>query len=378
MDSLQIETRRNRAEQRLIVRGELDLASTPELERRLAAALTGPQPAVVVDVTRVRFADCTAVGLLLRMRRQAESASGSLRVAGASGVVLQLLEIAGVAKQLGVYDFSDDTPEPALPEPAAEPDPPAPADEALVNSMLDTMSQLQQEVSERQRIRERVVTTCTPFAISLARRFAQRGEPLDDLRQVALIGLLKAVDGYDPERGREFTAYAKPTILGELRRHFRDRTWAVNVPRRHKELRLALNAAGDELTQRLGRSPSVAELAEHLGVGVAEVLQALEAAQAYQPMSLSTPVGDRDGSGATLAELVGDSDRELTAVEDRATVPAIISTLPEREQRILTMRFYHDMTQSQIASRTGVSQMHVSRLIKASLARLRRELPDGS
>lgn len=377
MDSLQIETRRDRAEQCLTVRGELDMASTPRLERRLSMALASDRPAVVVDVSRVRFADCTAVGMLLRLRRQAEDGDGSLRVAGASGVVLQLLEIAGVAKRLGVYD----APEPATPDPAAGPghsQPPAATEEQLVTSMLDILSQLRHGATERRRIRERVVAAYTPFATSLARRFARRGEPFDDLRQVALVGLLKAVDGYDPGRGREFTAYAKPTILGELRRHFRDRTWAVTVPRRHKELRLALNAAGDDLTQRLGRSPSVAELAAHLGVGVEDVLQALEAAQAYQPVSLSTPVGDRDGSGATLAELVGDPDRELTAVEDRATVPAIIGTLPERERRILTMRFYHDMTQSQIASRTGVSQMHVSRLIKASLARLRRELPEGT
>ncbi|MPZ26300.1 MAG: SigB/SigF/SigG family RNA polymerase sigma factor [Micromonosporaceae bacterium] len=363
MDALQVETRRSRADHRLVIRGELDLASAPQLRQALSQALAAARCDVVVDVSQVRFADCTAVGVLLQVRRQAEASGRILRVAGAHGVVLDLLEIAGVAKRLGVYD-----------QPAPPPHHESAASELTV-SMLDAMSQLRPGAAERDRIRDRVVAAGMPFATSLARRFANRGEPFEDLRQVAMIGLLKAVDGYDPARGREFVAYAKPTILGELRRHFRDRTWAITVPRRHKELRLALNVARDELTQRLGRSPSITELAEHLQVGTAAVLQAVEAAQAYQSVSLSIPVGDGE-SGSTLADLVGGDDPELAAVENRTAVPAMIATLPEREQRILTMRFYYEMTQSQIASSTGVSQMHVSRLIKAALHRLRQELVD--
>lgn len=146
----------------------------------------------------------------------------------------------------------------------------------------------------------------------------------------------------------------------------------MSVPRRHKEMRLALNTARDELSQRLGHSPSVAELAEHLQTGTEEVLEAIEAAQAYQSVPLSTPVGEDDG--VTLADMVGSDDPDLEAVENRAALPALISQLPEREQRILTMRFYGNMTQSQIADSTGVSQMHVSRLLRASLDRLREEL----
>ncbi|MGH3682209.1 MAG: SigB/SigF/SigG family RNA polymerase sigma factor [Natronosporangium sp.] len=365
MDELHVETRRDRVEHRLVIHGELDLASAPQLQQALSAALSGAgRRDLVVDVSQVRFADCTAVGVLLRVRRQAEADGVALRVAGAHGVVLEVLEIAGVAKRLGVYD-----------QPERRPKPDSAASELTV-SMLDAMSQLRPGAAERDRIRDRVVAAGMPFATALARRFANRGEPFEDLRQVAMVGLLKAVDGYDPGRGREVAAYAKPTILGELRRHFRDRTWAITVPRRHKEMRLALNAARDELTQRLGRSPSIAELAEHLQVGTAAVLQAVEAAQAYQSVSLSLPVGDGDGAGATLADLVGGDDPDLAAVENRAAVPAMIATLPEREQRILNLRFYHEMTQSQIASSTGVSQMHVSRLIKAALHRLRQELAE--
>jgi RNA polymerase sigma-B factor len=361
-DSLNIGHRHSRKEHRFDVLGELDLASAPQLRDALLATLTGPGLTLVVDVSGVRFLDCTAVGMLLEVRRQADEAQCTLRVTGASGLPLEVLEIAGVAKRLGVYDpaesFDDGEGFAASGE--------------LVVSMLDTMSQLTPGSREHTQIRDRVVAACCPFATALARRFAHRGEPFDDLNQVAMVGLLKAVDGYDPHRGREFIAYAKPTILGELRRHFRDRTWAMTVPRRHKEMRLALNAVREELAQKLGRSPSVAELAEHLQVSTEEVLEAIEAAHAYQSVSLSTPVGDEDG--ITLADLIGGTDPDLDRVEDRAALPTLIAQLPEREQRILTMRFYGNMTQSQIAEWTGVSQMHVSRLLKAALGRLREEL----
>jgi RNA polymerase sigma-B factor len=361
-DTLNIEHHRSQADHRFLVQGELDLASSPRLRTALEAVLTGPGRNLVVDVSRVRFLDCTAVGMLLEVRRQADQARCTLRVTGASGLPLEVLEIAGVAKGLGLYDHAD---------PTEDGDAFASSRE-LVVSMLDTMSQLTPGSREHGQIRDRVIESCSPFATALARRFAHRGEPFDDLNQVAMVGLLKAVDGYDPHRGREFIAYAKPTILGELRRHFRDRTWSMTVPRRHKEMRLALNAVRDELAQKLGRSPSVAELAEQLDVSTEDVLEAIEAANAYQSVSLSTPVGDEDG--ITLGDLIGGNDPDLDRVEDRAALPTLIAQLPEREQRILTMRFYGNMTQSQIAEWTGVSQMHVSRLLKAALLRLREEL----
>jgi RNA polymerase sigma-70 factor (sigma-B/F/G subfamily) len=360
-DALRIEDHRKGADHRFVVEGELDLASAPQLRATLAEALKTPGRNLVVDVSRVHFLDCTAVGMLLEVRREAEERQCTLRLTGASGLPLEVLEIAGVAKRLGLYDF----------ESSEESDGLAASGE-LVVSMLDTMSQLTPGSREHTQIRDRVVAACTPFATALARRFAHRGEPFDDLNQVAMVGLLKAVDGYDPHRGREFIAYAKPTILGELRRHFRDRTWSMTVPRRHKEMRLALNTVREELAQKLGRSPSVTELAEHLKVPAEEVLEAIEAAHAYQSVSLSTPVGDEDG--ITLADLIGGNDPDLARVEDRAAIPTLIAQLPEREQRILTMRFYGNMTQSQIAEWTGVSQMHVSRLLKGALGRLRQEL----
>jgi RNA polymerase sigma-70 factor (sigma-B/F/G subfamily) len=358
MDCLRIERRSHGSEQHFVVRGELDLASAPQLRAALLDALTGPGQSLVVDISEVRFLDCTALGMLLQVRRRAEPQGSRLRVTGASGVVLEVLETAGVAKRLGVYDEPESRPVDH-------------SDERVV-SMLDTMSQLTPGSREHTRIRDHIVTECTALATSLARRFVHRGEPFDDLHQVAMVGLLKAVDRYDPGRGRRFVAYATPTILGELRRHFRDRTWAMTVPRRHKEMRLRLNAAREELAHRLGRSPSVSDLAEHLRASTEEVLEAIEAAQAYQSVSLFTPVGGEET--ITLADLVGAEDPDLDAVENRASLPTMIAQLPEREQRILAMRFYGDMTQSQIAERTGISQMHVSRLLKGALGRLRENL----
>lgn len=377
MHDLRIEMRHDGSEYRFVIEGELDLASTPRLRDALLSAMTEPGHDLVVDVSAVHFLDATAIGTLVQVSNQTGPAGCTLRVTGASGIVLEVLETAGVAKRLGVYDagigLSSGWSAGTVPGGPTDlnPDEDGTSDE-LVVFLLDTMSQLPPGSRERTQIRDRVVAACTPLATALARRFTHRGEPFDDLHQVAMVGLIKAVDGYDPGRGREFVAYAKPTILGELRRHFRDRTWSMSVPRRHKEMRLALNTARDELSQKLGRSPSAAELAEHLNVTTEQVLEAIEAAQAYQSVPLSTPVGDEDG--VTLADLVGGNDPDLDAVEDRAALPALISQLPEREQRILTMRFYGNMTQSQIAESTGVSQMHVSRLLKASLGRLREEL----
>lgn len=378
MDAVHMELRRNGHEDRFVVVGELDLASAPQLRDTLLAALdTGATDReLVVDVTAVEFVDCTAVGMLVQVTNAAEQRQRDIRVAGATGIVLEVLEVAGVAKRLGVYTELGPEEQPIShrwsvtdPEGTGER---RPSDE-VIRSMLDTMSELSPGTREHDRIRSHIITACVPFATALARRFTDRGEPFDDLNQVAMVGLCKAVDGYDPHRGREFVAYATPTILGELRRHFRDRTWAMSVPRRFKDMRLMVNAGREELTQRNGVPPSTAELAEHLGVSTTEVLDAIEAAQVYRSTSLFTPVGE---DGVTLMDVVGAPDPDLNAVEDRVSLPPIIAKLPEREQRILAMRFYGNMTQSQIAEATGVSQMHVSRLLKGALGRLREELAD--
>jgi RNA polymerase sigma-B factor len=229
---------------------------------------------------------------------------------------------------------------------------------------------------ERRRARDEMVTLHLPLVQFLARRFRDRGEPLDDLVQVGTIGLIKAVDRFDPQRGVEFSTYATPTIVGEIKRHFRDKGWAVRVPRRLQELRISIGQATAELSQRTGRAPTVAELAAHLEVSEDEILEGLEGAQAYSTSSLDAPMGDADGEGPLLADRLGDDDPALETIEYRESLRPLLASLPSRERRILALRFFHGMTQSQIAEEVGISQMHVSRLLAKSLATLRDGLAD--
>jgi len=241
--------------------------------------------------------------------------------------------------------------------------------------MLAELAQLDPDSAEHARLRARIIEDLLPLAIHLAGRFRNRGEPFDDLSQVANLALIKAVDGFDPERWVSFSSYAVPFIVGELKRHFRDKTWQIRVPRRLQELSLQLNRVTDDLTQRLGRSPKVSDLAEELGVSEEEVIEGLEAAGAYHSLSLDAPTGGEEGN-ATLVDLIGDDDNEMNEVDARVALPPLLATLPPREQKILAMRFFGNLTQSQIASELGISQMHVSRLITKALATLRRALLD--
>lgn len=221
-----------------------------------------------------------------------------------------------------------------------------------------------------QTVRDELVAAHLGLAEYLARRFANRGEPLDDLVQVASFGLLKAVDRFDPERGVEFSTYATHTIVGEIKRHFRDRGWAIRAPRRMQELYLRLGKVVGTLGQELGRSPSISELANEVAVSEEEVLEALEAGAAYRFASLDSPVtGDEEGQ--SLATRLGEDDPHFADAEDRATLFPLLSQLPEREQRIIQLRFFEGLTQSEIATRLGISQMHVSRLLARSVAQLR-------
>lgn len=219
-------------------------------------------------------------------------------------------------------------------------------------------------------LRDELVAAHLGLAEYLARRFANRGEPLDDLVQVASLGLLKAVGRFDPGREVEFSTYATHTIVGELKRHFRDRGWAIRAPRRMQELYLRLGKVVATLGQELGRSPTIAELAAEVQVSEEEVLEALEAGQAYRFASLDAPTGG-DGEGETLLSRLGSEDPELAGAEQRATLSPLLGTLPQREQTILHLRFFEGLTQSEIATRLGISQMHVSRLLGRSVAQLR-------
>ncbi|MCU1356167.1 MAG: polymerase, sigma 28 subunit, Sig subfamily, partial [Acidimicrobiales bacterium] len=222
-------------------------------------------------------------------------------------------------------------------------------------------------------VRDELVAAHLRLATHLARRFAHRGVPVDDLEQVAALGLLKAVDRFEPERGLEFSTFATPTIVGELKRHFRDKGWAVRVPRRVQELHVRLNSLVGELTHALGRSPTVRELAVAARTSEEEVLEAMEAAQAYRSNSIDSSPNQSDDSTQPGA-MLGVDDLGLFDAENRVFVEDLLAHLPPRDQLMLRLRYYEEMTQSEIAERLGISQMHVSRLLSRCLLDLRRRI----
>jgi RNA polymerase sigma-B factor len=224
--------------------------------------------------------------------------------------------------------------------------------------------------------RDELVSLHLPLVDHCARRFINRGEPFDDLVQVGTIGLIKSVDRFDTGRGVEFSTYATPTIIGEIKRYFRDKGWAIRVPRRLQELRMAISAVTGDLSQELGRSPTPREIAVKIGVGVEEVMEGLESANAYSTLSLDASDSNEDGSGASMLDTLGADDEALDHVEIRESIKPLIEQLPSREKRILMLRFFGGMTQSQIAAEIGVSQMHVSRLLNRTLEQLRLSLSE--
>jgi len=244
-------------------------------------------------------------------------------------------------------------------------------------ALLTLLADLPVGSPDRSRARERLVEMYLPLAEHLARRFRHRGELMDDLVQVASLALLKSIDGFDPNRGAAFTSYAIPMIVGELKRHFRDKGWDVRVPRRLQELRLEISKISGDLAQKLGRSPTVADLAAHVHVTDEEIIEALDCAQAYRALSLHAPVSG-DESAGELMDLLGKADPELESVEHRAALRPALARLPHREQKIIAMRFFGNMTQSQIAAEIGISQMHVSRLLAHALTVLRDGLTPAS
>lgn len=223
----------------------------------------------------------------------------------------------------------------------------------------------------RDRARDELVALHLPLAEHCARRYRNRGETWEDLVQVGTVGLLKAIDRFDPSRGIGFSSYATPTIIGELKRHFRDRRWAIRVPRRLQELQASIRVATAELAQELGRSPTPRELADRLGVGVEEILEGLESGAAYRTLSLEY---GRRGPSAEINEVLMVDDVDLANVEIRETLRPLLDRLPAREKQILTLRFYKGQSQAQIAQQLGISQMHVSRLLTRTIGELRRGL----
>ena len=230
--------------------------------------------------------------------------------------------------------------------------------------------------AEKLKHRERLVEQFIGLVEFLARRFRNRGEPLEDLVQVGTIGLLKAIDRFDLEREVEFSTYATPTIVGELKRHFRDKGWAVRVPRRLQELHLELTKVVGHLGHDLGRSPTVAEIAKAASISEEEVLEGLEIAQAYNFTSLDAPIDTDDGGSTSFADQLGEDDEHLENLEYRASLAPEMAKLPDRDRTILYLRFFKGLTQSEIADRLGISQMHVSRLLNRTLIQLRSAFED--
>jgi RNA polymerase sigma-B factor len=222
--------------------------------------------------------------------------------------------------------------------------------------------------------RDRLIESFIPVVRSIAYRYAGRGEQLDDLEQVASVGLIKAIERFDLDREVELMTYVFPTVVGELKRHFRDRGWSVTVPRRLKELHYRLSRLIEELTATLGRSPTIAELAQEAGVEEEEVVEALEVGRAYASRSLTRQLDSDDGIGAELIDLIDDEERGYEAAENRELLASGLKTLDDRERRIVQLRFVDGLTQSQIAVEIGISQMHVSRLIRRALEKLSEEI----
>ena len=239
--------------------------------------------------------------------------------------------------------------------------------------LLSEFAALDDDDPRRAVLRERLVEGFLPVVHHIAARYRNRGEPLDDLEQVGAIGLIKAVDRFEPQRERHFLSYAIPTITGEMQRHFRDKTWSVRVPRALKDIQGPVRQAVSELSAELQRAPRPSEIAARLGIGVEAVIEALQAQDAYSSISLETPVTE----GLVLSDTLGGLDAALQLAEYRHTLRPLLAELPERERTILVLRFFGGMSQTQIAARTGISQMHVSRLLAQTLGKLRRRFDEG-
>jgi len=386
MDEARITVRRSQLRHVVRISGVLDYTASVRLRLVLFDQLDAGAHTVVLDLSQVPLMDASSVDVLLRVREDARHRGAEVYIQGARGLVLEVLEITGTAKDMVTeFDLEDGAggPAPAVPgrggdagAPGAAPavtGPPSPwGDE--VGGLVRRLAGLPVVSPERAELRRRAVESCLPYTERLAHRFLGLGEAAADLNQVAVLGLLKAIDGYDPSLNTDFGAYALPTVIGELKRYFRDKGWGVRVPRRLQELRLEINGVRDELTQRLRRSPTVVDIAAHLAVSEDDVIQAMVAATGYRPASLYAPVGDEDFAPV---DRLGDNDPEYDAIELRASVHPLLARLPQRLRQIIAMRFYGNMTQSDIAARLGISQMHVSRLLRHALDRLRQGLLDN-
>jgi len=386
--------------ERLVVRlrGALDFATALRLRIALYDRIDTGCRRVVLNLSDVHSVDSCAAGVLVRVHRHLVHRGGCLRLVDLPGALRADLATAGAddgeleAGTGGPAGAGEDG------DGSAEDDGTADGDGAdgrsdsgtdgetgtfdrarmrdpwafEVTDVLHTRFHLAADDRRRPALRTKAIEMCLPYTKRLARRYHGLGEAEADLSQVAALGLVKAVDGYDPSTGTDFGAYALPTVIGELKRHFRDHGWTVRVPRRLQELILDINHAQSRLTQRLGRAPSVADLAEYLDADREQIVEAAAAAHAYRPTSLFAPAGD--GDGLAPLDRLGEPDTALESVDLRESINPLLQQLPRRDKQIIAMRFYGNMTQSQIAAHLGISQMHVSRLLQRIVFRLRTTL----
>ncbi|MET9338777.1 SigB/SigF/SigG family RNA polymerase sigma factor [Nonomuraea sp. NPDC003804] len=249
------------------------------------------------------------------------------------------------------------------------------ADDVTAEDLLEEMSRPETSPADRERLCERLVQMHRPLVLEITRKYRYRGEPYEDILQAAYLGLMKAINGFDASLGHTFKGYAAVTMSGEVKRHFRDRAWAIRVPRVYQDRRAELNRLVGELTQELGTSPTVAQLAERMNISQEDVLLTLDASAAYSTLSLDAPVGSAGGDDvASLGEMIPDEDGALATLVDTEAVRPLIDALPDRERNILLLRYFGNMTQAEIAEEFGISQMHVSRILRKVLDQLRGEL----
>jgi RNA polymerase sigma-B factor len=368
--------------------GEIDLLTEAPLRDHLSGVLaTGPQR-LIIDLSQVSFLGARALSVLIHVRGIAEGQGTTVQLRAPNRpVAARTLEIAGLGCLFEILPPATDSDQPDSLPSCKQLDTPC-TDETdhdgaggspLSESPLGTgheyahlvplqrrYAELGADNPEQQQLRERLISGYLPVAEHIARRFAGRGQPLEDLIQVAIVGLINAVDRFEPTRGSQFLSFAVPTITGELRRYFRDYGWSARVPRRIKDLTLAIKSARAQLSQQLGRSPRPSEIAGRLEVPTSQVIEALHAAEAYRSSSLD----EMFSSGPPTAmhnKFVGELDAEMSLIDDRQALRPLLAELAPRERTILALRFFHQLTQTQIAEHVGISQMHVSRLLRQTL-----------
>lgn len=361
MSGIMIDSQQFDQVQLAVVRGSIDDAAATDLNATLYPTLCQQGCDVLLDLSEATGFCSAAADVLGQLANVAREAGAHLQVVGAKGAVLEALQTAGVAGPLGirktVYPY------------ASRGRSQAAADDPLPRA-LDHLAHLPKDSPTYRQLRDRVVTDLLPLANQIARRFHHRGEASEDLTQVAVVALINVIDRYQPDRG-DFFPFAVTTMTGELKRHLRDRSWAVRPPRRLQQLSLEVRWAETHLGQLLRRSPTAQDIADFLDVSEEEVLEAVAAHQARRSTSLQAPVRSAD---VPLVDTLGGDDHRLDDIDSWVSLRGVIANLPERTRKILQMRFGSGMTQSQIAHAVGVSQMHVSRILAATLQRLRQAL----